>query len=232
LYVFLLNREWAKSFEAIGARVFPTPEDDNYVYRADQVGKLRGKRLKAHRENVRHFSRAFGELEDRELDAGRAKDAEDVIRRWTRYKISQLVKRPVKSLGFYRGLRDDHSTAIHSLRNFANISLNGRVFYSNGEPVGYISGLHLTEDTFLVLNQKNDRLRGLSETVFHRFAESLMDRYTYLNDGADAGIASLRFQKEHWGPCRILNTYGAFLSREMLFSRRAEGRNESSTAPN
>ncbi|HXV35742.1 MAG TPA: phosphatidylglycerol lysyltransferase domain-containing protein [Myxococcota bacterium] len=219
VYVFLLNEEWARSFGAIGARVFPTPDDDNYIYRSADIERMDGRRLKPHRHNVRSFGREFGDLEERELDANRASDAETIIRKWTREKISRLREHAEASPSFYRNLRDDHASATESLRSLAQIPLQGRIYYLNGEPVGYMAGLPLEEDTFLILNQKNLRLRGLSETVFQRFAKSLMHQYAFFNGGSDAGIASLRFRKEHWGPARILRTYGAFLSSALLGSR-------------
>jgi hypothetical protein len=216
MYVFLLNRCWAQSFEAIGARVFSTPEDDNYVYRARDIGEMRGPGLKTQRRNVQHFERRFGELEERELDADGAMDAEAVVREWTRQKLARLAEHPERPLDFYRALRDDHSSTIESIRNLSHVPLQGRLYYLDRRPIAFIAGLPLGEDTFLMLSQKNRRLRGLSETVFQRFARSLMDRYDFLNDGSDAGIASLRSQKRHWRPCGILHTYGAFFRGSSL----------------
>ena len=216
VYVFLLNRCWARSFEAIGARVFPTPEDDNYVYRARDIGEMRGPGLETQRRKVRHFERRFGELEERELDVDSAGDAEAVVREWTRQKLASLTVHPERPPDFHRALRDDHSSALESIRNLSQVPLRGRLYYLDGRPIAFISGLPLGEDTFLMLSQKNRRLRGLSETVFQRFARSLMDRYEFLNDGSDAGIASLRSQKRHWRPYRILDTYGAFFHGSSL----------------
>jgi len=216
MYAFLLDRCSAQSFEAIGARVFSTPEDDNYVYRARDIGEMRDPGLKTQRRNVRHFERRFGELEERELDADSAMDAEAVVREWTRQKLASLTVHPERALDFYRALRDDHGSTIESIRNHSQVPLQGRVYYLDRRPIAFIAGLPLHEDTFLMLSQKNHRLRGLSETVFQRFARSLMDRYEFLNDGSDAGIASLRSQKRHWRPCRILHTYGAFFHGSSL----------------
>jgi len=226
LYVFLLNQQWADTFAAIGARIFATPEDDNYVYRSRDIGTLQGRRLKPLRQGVRQFEREFGALAERELDEKRARDAESIVRSWMQQKIARLKRRPERSPDFYRNLRDDHRSATESLRQLAKLPLTGRIYYLDEQPVGYISGLPMGKDAFLVLNQKNFQLRGLSEVVFHRFAKSLMDQYAFLNGGSDAGIASLRFHKEHLAPCRMLKTYGAFLSRSLLDSGLMSGEHD------
>ena len=89
--------------------------------------------------------------------------------------------------------------------------------------MSFMVGLPLEDDTLLLVIQKSVRIRGLSEAVFHRFAQSMRGQYAFLNGGSDAGSDSLRFHKEHLGPCRMLKTYGAFLPGNLLEAQRLGG---------
>ena len=67
LYIVLLNERWAASFKDIGAQIFPTQDDDNYIYRTKDVANLTGNNLSLRRARIRAFEKKNGVLYSREL---------------------------------------------------------------------------------------------------------------------------------------------------------------------
>ena len=216
LYLVLLNDQWAARVGEIGGQVHPTPDDDNYIYDSADLGHLRGASLRRHREMVRSFERRNPHFGSEPLASERIDDARSVIKRWLRNKIDDLRNHPMDSPDYYHLLRDDFSSALLSLEHLDTLSIRGRIYYRNGEPVGFISGTPLGVDTFLYLHHKNLPIKGLAEVIYSDFSRSLSNHFRYVNAGQDLGIPSLRSFKRRLSPVRLLRTYRAFVSHKVL----------------
>ena len=216
LYLVLLNDEWAARVGEIGGQVHPTPDDDNYVYDSADLGQLRGASLRRHREMVRSFERRNPHFGSEPLTSERIGDARSVIERWLRNKIDHLRSHPADSPDYYHLLRDDFGSALLSLEHLDTLSIRGRIYYRDGEPVGFISGTPLAGDTFLYLHHKNLPIRGLAEVIYSDFSRSLGDEFRYVNAGQDLGIPSLRSFKRRLSPVRLLRTWRAFVPHKVL----------------
>jgi len=216
LYLVLLNADWASQVESVGGQVFSTSDDDNYIYSTSNLGRLEGASLRRHREMVRAFERENPGFAFLPLTTDRIEDARSVTRSWLKNKVERLMIQPQRSPDYYRLLRDDFSSAMLALDNLEDLSIRGRIYYRNGEPVGFISGIPFSNDTFLYLHHKNLPIKGLAEVIYSNFTQSLIDEYKYINAGQDLGIPSLRSFKKRLAPVRMLETYRAFISPKSL----------------
>lgn len=213
LYIVLLNECWACCFEKIGAQIFPTRDDDNYLYRTGDVGNLTGNSLASRLAKIRAFDKKHGTLQASELNELRVSDARQVIRKWFENKMAVVSN---DSSDHRRLLRDDFSSAMLTLEHLKDLPVQGEVYYLKDEPVGFVSGVPFHENTFLGLNFKSLRIRGLADVMFSSFARKLSARYEYLNTGQDLDLPSLRSFKKEWVPCRMLRTYRAYVPEEIL----------------
>jgi hypothetical protein len=216
LYIVLLNDRGASALKKIGAEIFPTPDDDNYIYRTSDIGSLKGRQLTVRRSRIRSFERKNGILYSRELDEARSPAAREVIRKWHEAKLKAIAGGEPISPDHLRLLRDDFHSAMLSLKYLRQLPIQGQVYYLKEEPVGFISGVPLHQDTFLGLSFKSERIRGLADVIFSTFARLLSSKYAYLNTGQDLDVPSLRTFKKEWSPCRMLKTYRAIVPANLL----------------
>jgi hypothetical protein len=214
LYIVLLNENWASSFEEIGAQIFTTRDDDNYLYRTVDVANPDGKLVANRLTKIRRFLRTHGPLQARDLNASQVQDAEKVIKNWYQNKSASFTQPP--NSDHQRLLLDDYASAMLTLKNLEALPIHGSVYYLNHEPVGVLSTVPFHEDTLLGLNFKCLQIQGLADVMFTEFARKISSDYEYLNTGQDLDIPSLRSFKEEWKPCRMLKTYRAYLPREIL----------------
>ena len=215
LYIVLLNERWSSSFENIGAQIFSTRDDDNYLYRTAEVGNLTGAALNKRRTKIRSFVREHGTLQSKELNELQVSDAREVILKWHQNKVAKQDDVSF-SEDHRRLLHDDFNATLLTLQNLKALPLEGEVYYLNNEPVGFISGIPFYDHTFLGLSFKSLRIRGLADVIFSSFSRKLSTRYDYLNTGQDLDIPSLRTFKEEWAPCRMLKTFRAYVPARVL----------------
>jgi hypothetical protein len=216
LYLVLLNDRWAQRVEAAGGRVFPTADDDNYIYSTSKLGTLEGASLRRHREMVRAFERHNRELAIEPLTADRIEDVRWLIRSWLERKLEQSRTRPPDSPDYFHLLRDDVSSAILALEHLGDLPIRGKIYYLDKEPVGFISGIPFSEDTFLYLHHKNLPIKGLAEVIYSDFSRSLIGEFEFVNAAQDLGIPSLRAFKRRLSPVRMLKTHRAFVPSAAL----------------
>lgn len=219
LYLVLLNDRWASQVENIGGQIFPTTDDDNYIYSSSELGSLGGASLRRHREMVRAFEREHRDFVFAPLTTERIEDTRAIIKGWLKIKVARLKSRPPESPDYYLLLRDDFSSAMLALDNLEQFSIRGRIYYLKNEPVGFISGIPFSDDTFLYLHHKNAPIKGLAEVIYSNFTRSLVDEFEYINAAQDLGIPSLRAFKRRLSPVRMLETYRAFIPPRILLGR-------------
>jgi len=133
-----------------------------------------------------------------------------------RIKLECQSENRTDSPDYYHLLRDDFSSAMRALENLETMAIRGRVYYRCGEPVGFISGIAFSDDTFLFLHHKNLSIKGLAEFIYSDFARSLIGEFDYINAAQDLGIPSLRAFKRRLSPTRMLETYRAVIPPKIL----------------
>lgn len=212
LYMVLLNERWASRVEAAGGRILPTPDDDNYIYSTAKLGRLEGASLRRHREMVRAFEREHRDLVLAPLTAERIEDVRRLIRSWREQKLEHSQRQPPESPDYFHLLQDDVSSALLSLEHLDDLPIRGRIYYLRKQPVGFISGIPFSEDTFLFLHHKNLPIRGLAEVIYSDFSRSLIGEFEFANAAQDLGIPSLRAFKKRLSPVRMLKTFRAVVA--------------------
>jgi hypothetical protein len=103
---------------------------------------------------------------------------------------------------------DDEKYAIEDVLNHYNIlDVTGGVLYVKDEPVGFIIGERLNEETLVIHFEKGVQgYHGIYQMIFYQYLQNL-EGYTYINREQDLGITGLRKSKLSYHPVKFIEKY-------------------------
>ena len=189
LELLYLRREDAAWLEA----AFPgrwdlcrTPGRDEYLYRRAAHVEMRGGPFRHLRRRVHRIQRELNPR-TRPLDEHSAGDAMGILELW-----AQSHPGPEK---------DDRQVALLALERRRELGMKGVVVDLGGQPVAFMLGFPLTEDTFdAAVGKCAAGIQGLTYYVLRELMLSLPRRFQWFNLEEDLGLPGLRAMKEHFLP--------------------------------
>ena len=197
--------------EPLGVVLLPDRPNFDYLYHADELAQLPGKRFHKKRNHVNAFHKHYNSSVIA-LKAESEPDARDVLERWRASREDAA----------------DYEEALEGLDHRVDFGLEGIVVYVDGFPVGYAMGEPIGQsDTFIVHVEKAlPDYRGLYQFLNQAFAERIAERYTLINREQDLGDPGLRQAKMTYRPCGFVEKYRAVPAVRQAFF--PEGASESS----
>lgn len=181
--------------------VEPRRNQYDYIYRREDLAKLKGGSLKAKRNHVNKFLSIYPDFEYRPLDPSLFDECRRLARTWrTEVEESQHDSH-------YELTADAEARAMENVfTHWQQLDAIGGSIFVDGRMVAFTYGAPVTHDTFDVCVEKaNRRIDGAFNIINQQFADHLPEQYVYLNREEDMGLEGLRKSKLSYHPHILLS---------------------------
>lgn len=181
-------------------RVEPLNDWGDYLYDAQMLATVSGKKMSKKRNHVHQFLRAYPDWKAVEMTPENADEA---------MKFMDVFDLEGDSTEMAKAERELSRLLIRMIKEGDN-NLKGMILYADGKVGAYTIG-DIKGDTLFVHVEKATRLVNSSyEMINHVFAKAMTEKYPeikYINREDDAGDMGLRMAKESYHPLEILKKY-------------------------
>jgi hypothetical protein len=210
-----LPSEAVSEFENAGLVVETDRDNCDYVYRAEDLIDLAGRKYDAKRNFI---ARAKSQIDYEyvRINAAIALECEDFADLWCDQKLCDTVD----------GLRRERCAINQMLTNFTALGIVGGAIRANGAIVAFSLGEPLNPDTLVIHVEKADtRIDGLYQLINNEFCRGeafarkpvespqasppMIPPYKCVNREQDLGIPGLRKAKESYHPVQMIETFRA-----------------------
>lgn len=172
----------------------------DYIYEAESLRTLAGKKLSAKRNHINRFVEAYPDWSYERITAGNIDAVYAMNQRWC--SMADCKKDP--------GLREESCAVEQAFRHFFDLGLDGGLLRAGGEVVAYSMGDRLNCDTYLVHIEKAFAdIQGAYPMINKQFVLHNCEGYCYIDREDDAGDAGLRKAKLSYRPAHIAEKYTA-----------------------
>jgi hypothetical protein len=190
-----LAAQWGEKLQVEETRDF-----EDYLYDAEKLSTLSGKKLHGKRNHINAFCAAHAWHVER-LCPERFEDCLEILDKWQEGKVGEL---------------GEEERAIE--RGFAAwkaLSLDGILLYADGEPAAFAVGSRITDTCFCVHFEKAaPGLEGAYPLINREFVRAVREKYpeiSTINREEDMGLENLRAAKLSWRPVALLKKYAVAL---------------------
>lgn len=168
----------------------PTRDTFDYVYNAQQLVTLAGRKLHSKRNHVTRFQQ-LGEWGYEPIDAANIAECHAMSDDWCKKY----------GCGMDASLRSEHCAVEQAFAHFFELGLLGGLIRQNGKVVAFSFGKRLCKDTFLTSIEKAyAEIEGAYAVINQEFAAHNAAEFAYVNREDDAGDEGLRKAKLSYHP--------------------------------
>lgn len=168
----------------------------DYIYAADKLSGLAGKKLQSKRNHINRFKRENNwEYHSMHGESDFVRECKGLLKIW----MSNNGDENEDADGF------DVQAVNLMLDNFDYLGLKGGLICVDGNIAAFTIGEQLTTDTFVVHVEKaRTDIHGAYTIINQQFVENEMSEFTYVNREEDLGIENLRKAKMSYHPDILL----------------------------
>lgn len=172
---------------------------EDYIYRADDLRTLPGRRYQPKRNHINRFVAAYPDYRYEELTPDRFAECMALEREWRRthegHASELCAEQRAMQLAF------DH---------FDELGLRGGCLYVGDRLAAFTYGSAVDERTFVTHVEKADTAFDGAFTVINKlFAEHLPAQFEFINREEDLGLEGLRHAKLSYHPALLLHKFAA-----------------------
>ena len=188
------------SREGISISVESNRDLYDYIYRRDDLARLRGGKLQAKRNHVNHFLARYPDFKYRPLEPSLFDECRRVASLWHDGKKHD---NPV----FGDTIEAEKRVMETVFSHWDELGMQGGSIFVDGRMVAFTYGAAVTFDTFDVCVEKADLdVEGAFSIINQQFCAHLPESFTFVNREEDLGLPGLRKAKLSYHP-EILLTY-------------------------
>lgn len=167
----------------------------DYIYEADSLGTLAGKKLHAKRNHINRFVENYPEWTYEEISDENLKDCFSMAQKWREQNKCDEDKEK----------RAEICVTLNALKMRKEIGLTGGLIRTRDGVVAFSLGAPLTEDTFVVHIEKAFAdIQGAYPIINREFVLHAAKGYHYINREEDLGEEGLRKAKMSYNPAILL----------------------------
>ncbi|MBQ7766365.1 MAG: DUF2156 domain-containing protein [Lachnospiraceae bacterium] len=167
----------------------------DYIYEAESLGTLAGKKLHAKRTHINRFVENYPEWSYEKITDENIEECLEMAQKWREQNKCDEDKE--KSAEFCVTLR--------ALKEREKIGLTGGAIRTKDGIVAFSLGAHLTEDTFVVHIEKAfSDVQGAYPIINREFVLNAAKGFRYINREEDMGEEGLRKAKMSYNPAILL----------------------------
>lgn len=163
----------------------------DYVYEAEALANLSGKKYHSKRNHISNFKRAYPDWSYEEINEKNISECIELHTNWINFRESDD---PDYSMEF--------EAVLTGFENFKELGLYGGLIRVGGKVVAYTYGERINDDCFVTHFEKAPSdVNGAYTIINQEFAKRLLDKgYKYINREEDLGIEGLRKAKQSYHP--------------------------------
>lgn len=177
----------------------------DYVYEAEKLKTLSGKKLAAKRNHINRFCENNPDWKYEEITRENIDEA---------YKMNEEWCAAV-GCGEDRSLMEECCAVREAFAHFFELGLSGGLIRANGKVVAYSMGDRQSADTFLVHIEKAfPTVQGAYPIINREFVRHNCEGYTFVNREDDAGDEGLRRAKLSYRPAFLVTKYKAEMKND------------------
>jgi len=198
-----VEEEYAAALEGLGWSIAPDRNNWDYVYLADDLAELSGRRFDGKRNHIKTVTDAH-DCRYEALTPALAGECLALQKRWCKAKACDESE----------GLSWEDKAVKLGLASLEEVGLFGGTVFVDGELEAFCIAERLNHDTAVVHFEKaSPEIPGLYQLINYWFArKALRGRFTYVNREQDLGIEGLRRAKESYYPHHMVRKYTAVLA--------------------
>ena len=171
----------------------------NYVYESKSLCKLDEKGFEAKRNHIRRFEKTYPDYQYRALSSKDSSFAFSLFDQWVKQK-ADLSEHNIE--------RESIEAAF---AHFEELELEGLVLLVDNTPVAFSFGSRLDSNTFCIHAEKaNSNYQGAYAMINKLMAQTLCERFEFINREEDIGILNLRKAKLSYHPKKMISNFQAF----------------------
>ena len=176
----------------------PVRDIADYIYEAQKLKTLSGKKLHAKRNHVNRFRQLYPSHQLEPISRENLSQCLHLLRAWADSRRELTTQDLNEELGAVQMMLD----------SFEALHLQGGLLTVEGEPVALTIGEPLNENTYVIHAEKAlYHVPGAYPMVNQLFAQTLEDRFVYINREEDMGDEGLRKAKLSYQPAYLLEKF-------------------------
>lgn len=180
--------------------LIPDRNTFDYIYLAEDLINLSGRKFHAKRNHVNQFTSQYS-FEYRPLTAAQADECMELYLSWLQEKD---IHEP--------GILGEMKAIRFLLPNMDALGVMGGSIYIADKLVAFTIGEMVSEKTAVVHIEKADAsYMGLYAVINQQFATHALSKATYINREEDMGIPGMRKAKLSYRPVRLIEKYDVIL---------------------
>lgn len=198
-------KEVLENFKAAKFTVTADRDNYDYVYLADKLISLSGRKLHSKKNHLNAFKKLYPDAEYLPITAEIIPDCLEQLDRWYEIRIADEPDDPF--IGYERA-------AIREIfADFDYFKLKGGAIRLNDKIIAFTYGEQLNDDTAVVHVEKADPdIRGAYPAINQGYIANTWCGMTYINREEDMGHEGLRKAKESYKPEKMIEKFNAVLS--------------------
>ena len=167
-------------------------DGDDYIYLAEKLRTLSGKKLQSKRNLVNRFKAAYeGRWSYEDMTRDNIKDAFAFHIHWCN----------LNGCARERDFEGETCAIVQALHNFDYLNLRGGLLRLDGEVIAFTFGCKATPDMFVVQIEKADHtIQGAYQMINQQFVQRNCNDVEYVNREEDLGLEGLRKAKKSYYP--------------------------------
>ena len=173
----------------------PVREIADYIYDAVKLKTLTGKKLHSKRNHINRFRQKYPRFDFSPISQENLPQCVQLHHVWGEYHRELSTEDLNEELGAVQMMLD----------HFQQLHLQGGILQADGEPVAYTIGEPLNHNTYVIHAEKAlYHVPGAYPMINQLFAQSIDERFCYINREEDMGDEGLRKAKLSYQPAYLL----------------------------
>jgi len=166
----------------------------DYLYDADSMAALKGRKLHGQRNHLNYFERTWAyRLE--EISDKNVKDVKEFIERKAVSSSSALFQ-------------EGNNKTLEALDNMGIYSFSSLALYAEDRVIGFTLGTRVGDTLYVTIEQADRDYRGVYPKLASEFVKAHLESgIVFVNREDDIGDEGLRRSKMAWNPCQIVERF-------------------------
>ncbi len=173
--------------------------DFDYIYLAEDLIQLKGKKFHAKRNYISRFKRENPDYEYKRLTKEQVPYIKDFMR--------EFIEIDKECTEFNSSDNYEKCRAAKVLDSFEELGLTGGVLYVKGKVIGFTVGAKIGDMLYVHIEKGSRDYVGTHEILNNSYAASNAEGIVYINREDDLGNPGLRKSKESYNPIARLYNY-------------------------
>ena len=189
-------------------RLEPDRNGWDYLYQAERLASLPGKKLQAKRNHIHRFTDRFPDWRVEEITVDNLAECAEMDLEWNRRYRSLPDSDPEREA---QSRLDERHALSRAFAHYGELGLFGLLLRAEGRLVAFTMGSPIGADTFDIHFEKAyGEIQGAYPMINREFARWIREHYPqvrYLNREDDMGLEGLRRSKNSYYPDRMVEKY-------------------------